>query len=346
LFIRSIYLKYIVILGLLAFTWFIAYTTGGVNSTINIFYLVIVLAARFGGAKGGILVGLIGGILGGPLLPDDVLKDVSQNTSEWSIRLGFYVFIGLATGTLFSSLQSRNQEIQSKKEDFESKNGELIEFKEKIIKQKTEIQEQRNELEEQKEQGKRFGTAMVEALVQAIEVRDAYTSGHCRRVSEISGRIGERVGLKDDELGYLKLSATLHDIGKIGIPEEILNKEGKLTPDEYDIMKKHPALGAKILGEIPYAGRILDGVLHHHERLDGKGYPYGLSGDEIGLQARIIAVSDVWDALTSNRAYRDAMPYTKALQVMESGRGSQFDPVILDHFLQVIGASEQKRSAG
>jgi HD-GYP domain-containing protein (c-di-GMP phosphodiesterase class II) len=108
-------------------------------------------------------------------------------------------------------------------------------------------------------------------------------------------------------------------------------------------MKQHPSLGAKILREIPYAGRFLDGVLHHHERLDGNGYPYGLAGDEIGLQARIIAVCDVWDAITSRRSYREAMPYTQALQIMVSGRGKQFDSAVLDHFLQVIG-EEQKCS--
>jgi HD-GYP domain-containing protein (c-di-GMP phosphodiesterase class II) len=144
------------------------------------------------------------------------------------------------------------------------------------------------------------------------------------------------MGLQQREVLTLKWSAMLHDIGKIGIPEVILTKEGKLTEEEYAVIKQHPELGRRILNDIPYADTILGGVMHHHERLDGKGYPYGLSGDQIGMQARIIAVCDVWDAVTSKRSYREAMSYENAIEIMESGRGSQFDPIVLDHFLEII----------
>jgi HD-GYP domain-containing protein (c-di-GMP phosphodiesterase class II) len=151
------------------------------------------------------------------------------------------------------------------------------------------------------------------------------------------------MGLEQSELTRLMWSAKLHDIGKIGISEQILNKEGKLTDDEYRLMKRHPELGRRILNNIPYADIILDGVMHHHERLDGKGYPFGLFGDQIGLQARIIAVSDVWDALTSKRSYRNAMSFHDAVKTMESGRGTQFDSIVLDHLLEIVGKKQKTR---
>jgi HD-GYP domain-containing protein (c-di-GMP phosphodiesterase class II) len=328
--------KYGLIAILLICFWLIAYTTNGVNASINFFYFSIILGGFFWGAPGGIVVGIIAGIVGGPLLLDNVSNDLAQTTSQWLTRMCFYIALGLFMGKLFSSLNRRREELLSEKCAVETKNTEIIEQRDEIIKQKNEIEKQRDQIDQHMRQGREFGWGMVRALAQAIEVRDSYTSGHCQRVSDMSARIGQHMGLEEWGVIYLKWAAMVHDIGKIGIPEEILNKEGTLTPDEYDIMQRHPALGASIIKGIPFGDRVLDGVLHHHERLDGKGYPLGISGDDIGIQARIIAVCDVWDALTSNRSYRDALPYHEALKIMEEGRGTQFDSIILDHFLLIV----------
>jgi HD-GYP domain-containing protein (c-di-GMP phosphodiesterase class II) len=281
---------------------------------VHIFYFSIILAAGYWGIKGGMLIGLIAGLLTGPFMLEDVAKDIPQHLDTWIIRMAFFILCGFIQGKLL----------------------------EKMTKKNNEITQQRDEINNQEERLGHFTIRLVHSLASAIEVRDSYTSGHCFRVAEMSVRIGERMGLNDDQLIQLRWSATLHDIGKIGVPEAILTKEGKLTAEEYKAMKQHPELGRRILNEIPYADRILGGVMHHHERLDGEGYPYGLSGDQIGLQARIIAVSDVWDALTSKRSYRDAMSHNEALNIMESGRGTQFDPVILGHFLEIIDEESAK----
>jgi HD-GYP domain-containing protein (c-di-GMP phosphodiesterase class II) len=333
--LRSVF-RYGLIAILLISFWFIAYNTNGVNATINFFYFSIILGSLFWGVPGGIVVGLLAGFVGGPLLPDDVSNNLAQPISQWLARMCFYIALGLFVGKLFSSLNRKKEDLLSEKHAVETKNTEITKQRDEIISQKNEIEKQRDQIDQHMRQGREFGWGMVRALAQAIEVRDSYTSGHCQRVSDMSARIGERMGLEEWELIYLKWAAMVHDIGKIGIPEEILNKEGKLTPNEYEIMQKHPTLGASIIKGIPYGDRVLDGVLHHHERLDGKGYPMGISGDDIGIQARIIAVSDVWDALTSKRSYRDAVPYHEALRIMEEGRGTQFDSIILDHFMEII----------
>jgi HD-GYP domain-containing protein (c-di-GMP phosphodiesterase class II) len=295
---------------LLVIIWLLVYFMNGtIFPLAHTFYFPIILAARFWGIKGALWVGFIAGLLAGPFMPYDVVNNTSQPLFNWSVRLFFFVVIGFFAGKLFSILFL-----------------------------------QRNAIEDQEQRLAQFSIQLVDSLAQSIEVRDSYTSGHCHRVSNMSVRIGERMGLEMRERLSLKWSAMLHDIGKIGIPEGILTKEGKLTEEEYAVIKQHPELGRKILNDIPYADAILGGVMHHHERLDGKGYPYGLFGDQIGLQARIIAVCDVWDALTSKRSYRDAMSVNEALGIMESGRGSQFDPVVLDHFLKIIDEESEKEA--
>lgn len=333
--LRSAY-KFGLITCLVICFWLIAYMTNGVNATINFFYFTIILSAYFWGASGGVVVGLIVGIVGGPLLPDHVSSGVDQLFSQWFTRMCFYIVLGFLVGKLFSSLNRQKEELLSEKQVVEEQNTKIILQRDEIIRQNKELKNQRDQIEHHMRQGRDFGWGMVRALAQAIEIRDSYTSGHCYRVSGLATRIGERMGLDEWTVIYLKWAALVHDIGKIGIPEALLNKQDKLTTYEYDIMKQHPMLGALIMKDIPYGDRVLDGVLHHHERLDGKGYPYGIKGDEIGLQARIIAVCDVWDALTSDRAYRDALPKNVALKIMEEGRRTQFDPMILDYFFSII----------
>ncbi|AOM84049.1 HD-GYP domain-containing protein [Salisediminibacterium beveridgei] len=169
-----------------------------------------------------------------------------------------------------------------------------------------------------------------------LDARDSYTAGHTSRVADYSTQIAIRAGLTGDHLDLLRKSALLHDIGKIGIPDAVLLKDGRLTDEEFATIKKHPVIGAMILEKVnlpEHLVPLLDGVRHHHERFDGNGYPDGLSGSAIPEFGRIIAVADAFDAMTSNRPYRDAMPYAKARDILINGRGTQWDAAYVDQFL-------------
>jgi putative nucleotidyltransferase with HDIG domain len=175
----------------------------------------------------------------------------------------------------------------------------------------------------------------IKALASVIDSKDTYTHGHSLRVAQYSKAIGERLNLSKPELEDIELSALLHDIGKIGIPEQILNKPDKLTVKEYEAIHEHPSKGAKILQEIKEFKNINKGVRHHHEHYDGSGYPDGLKGDKIPLTARIIAVTDSFDAMTSDRAYRGRHSPQKALEEIKRCSGTQFDPTIVDLFSSI-----------
>ncbi len=177
---------------------------------------------------------------------------------------------------------------------------------------------------------------MVKSLVFAIEAKDVYTRGHSERVSSLSMQMGMRLKLPEKELEALRWASILHDVGKIGVPEAILNKPGSLTDEEYDIIKDHPAKGYEILKPVEQLVCSLPGILHHHERYDGNGYPSGLDGDQIPLLARIIAVADTFDAISSSRSYRSANSYHKAMTIVQKVAGSQLDPKIVSVFTQIV----------
>jgi putative nucleotidyltransferase with HDIG domain len=165
----------------------------------------------------------------------------------------------------------------------------------------------------------------IRALATALDARDPYTAGHSERVSTISVTVGHQMRLGDDDLDTLRLGALLHDIGKIGISDDVLRKAGPLTPLEYEAIKQHPVTGARILRSVAFLARHLPIVELHHERPDGKGYPHGLIGDEIPTLARIVHVVDAFDAMTSARAYRPGRSAAEALQELWRHAGSQFD---------------------
>jgi putative nucleotidyltransferase with HDIG domain len=167
-------------------------------------------------------------------------------------------------------------------------------------------------------------TAAIRALAAALDARDPYTAGHSERVSTLSVAIGREMALSGPDLEVLRLGALLHDIGKIGVPDEILRKPGALTDDEYDVIKQHPGLGARILKHVPFLAPHLPIVELHHERPDGKGYPYGLKADAIPLAAHIVHVADAYDAMTSARAYRRGRPSATALAELRAGSGGEF----------------------
>lgn len=182
----------------------------------------------------------------------------------------------------------------------------------------------------------RFVINMVKSLVFAIEAKDDYTRGHSERVCQYSLLMAERLGLDEERKKILQWSSILHDSGKIGIPESILNKPWRLKDEEYQIIKNHPMKGHTILEPLEQLASSLPGMLHHHERYDGAGYPQGLKGKEIPLDARIIAVADTFDAITSNRAYRPAKTPEEALEEIEKVAGTQLDPDLVNVFKEVF----------
>jgi len=178
----------------------------------------------------------------------------------------------------------------------------------------------------------------VRALVATIEAKDDYTRGHSERVTACALRIGEAMGLEEHALRSLELAGFLHDVGKIGVPESILRKAGPLSDEEYEVIKQHPRVGESILRHIEGAEQLAEVVLHHHERWDGKGYPDGLAGDEPSLAARILAVADAFDAMSSQRPYRDRLAQAKVLAEIRRGAGRQFDPTVAATLLQEVEA--------
>ena len=177
----------------------------------------------------------------------------------------------------------------------------------------------------------------VEALANALEANDAYTSHHARWITDLSLRVGRELGLEDSALKHLELAALLHDIGKIGIPSDVLSKPGRLTADERRLIETHPALGEKIIAPIERLEAVRPIVRHCHERWDGRGYPDGVAGDQIPLESRIIAVCDAYHAMTTDRPYRRRLSHPEALRRLWDGAGSQFDPRVVEVCIAVLG---------
>jgi HD-GYP domain-containing protein (c-di-GMP phosphodiesterase class II) len=173
----------------------------------------------------------------------------------------------------------------------------------------------------------------VKSLAAAIDGKDPYTRGHSERVSRMSVAIGQRLGLSDDECEKIRISALLHDVGKIGIDDSILKKPSALTDDEYEIMKQHPQKGYKIMSQIPAMKEFLDGMYMHHEMINGQGYPQGLKGDEIPLMGRIVAVADTFDAMTTDRPYQRAMSFDDAVARIEAFVGIRYDEKVVGAFV-------------
>lgn len=174
------------------------------------------------------------------------------------------------------------------------------------------------------------------ALTGAIDAKDSYTRGHSERVTELSIKLAEECNVPSSEIENIKLGGLLHDIGKIGIPEAVLNKPGRLNDEEFNIIKSHPDLGLHILGKVEFLEHIVPIIRHHHERYDGKGYPGGLKGDNIPLLARIVSVVDTFDAMTTNRPYRKALTIEESLVEIDRCSGSQFDPDIAAKFIKMV----------
>ncbi|MEU9300642.1 HD-GYP domain-containing protein [Streptomyces sp. NPDC048269] len=179
--------------------------------------------------------------------------------------------------------------------------------------------------------------ATIRALVQAVDIKDRYTRGHSERVGQASAMIARELGMAEDRLEVVRIAGILHDVGKLGVPTRLLRKDGPLTPDERRIIELHPEYGHEMVRGIGFLGEARSAILHHHERVDGSGYPYGLTGDQIPVLARVVAVADAFDAMTSTRSYSRARPVEVALAELARCAGAQFDPAMVGALTGAIG---------
>jgi HD superfamily phosphohydrolase YqeK len=182
----------------------------------------------------------------------------------------------------------------------------------------------------------RAHSATLAALCQAVETKDFYTRGHSDRVSRGAGMIAREINMPPNRAEAVTFAGMLHDVGKLGVPTKVLQKDGALTEEEYAAIQLHPMRGLEIVGEIGFLNEALTGIMHHHERMDGRGYPMGFAGDEIPQFAKIIAVADAFDSMTSTRSYRKARRIDEAVAELRNGAGSQFDPKIVDAFVSAL----------
>ncbi len=212
----------------------------------------------------------------------------------------------------------------------------LIESALKSIEQMNIIKRINSELKESQENLEKAYLESIQTLRYTVEAKDRYTRGHSDRVSEFSVLIGKHMGLSEKDLKTLKIGGLFHDIGKIGIPDSILLKEGKLDDNEYSEIKNHPSIGKHILSNASIFADIIPIVYHHHEKYNGTGYPEQLAGEQIPLLARIAAVADTFDAMTSKRSYRNAIPIEYVRAEIEKCSGTQFDPEIAKVFLDIL----------
>jgi energy-coupling factor transport system substrate-specific component len=198
--------------------------------------------------------------------------------------------------------------------------------------QRKELELARNQIE--------MGNQTILAIAKTVDAKDERTSLHSQRVAEYSVLIAQELGKSEEECELLRKTALLHDIGKIGIPDSVLNKPAKLTDEEYEIMKSHVVRGAEILKDFTLVDHVWEGALYHHERYDGKGYAAGLKGEEIPLNARIIGLADAFDAMTANRVYRKKLDFDYVLEELDKGRGTQFDAHLVDILLELIASKK------
>lgn len=183
---------------------------------------------------------------------------------------------------------------------------------------------------------RRSDESMLLSLAQAVELKDPYTRGHCDRVADVALSIAEHLGMLPETKKHIMHGSWLHDCGKIGVPEAILNKDGPLSTEEMDIVKKHPAWGANVAVLAQCSETVINIINYHHERYDGLGYPEGKKGNDIPIEARIVATADIFDALSSDRPYRKAFTVEKTLVILEGMRGKELDPELLDIFFSTI----------
>jgi len=255
-------------------------------------------------------------------------KSTLSEDIEYYISLCNFITIAIKNAIYYSNLKKQKSEIEDLYEKSTYMNEKLRETVEELNKSKAELEKKNKEIE-------KFFYETILCLSKAIEYKDVYTKGHCERVQNIALKIADELSLSQEEKDVLKVACLLHDIGKIGVKEDILNKRGSLEAHEYVEIQKHPLIGYNILKDLDFTERIKKVVLQHHERVDGRGYPFGLKDKEIDLLAKIVAVADAYDAMTSDRPYRKAFDKETALSEMKRCAGSQFDTTIVEKLLNL-----------
>jgi putative nucleotidyltransferase with HDIG domain len=223
--------------------------------------------------------------------------------------------------------------------------SEISELAENFNKMAGDIEEYIERLKESAEENRELFVGSIRMLAAAIDEKDPYTRGHSGRVAKYSTLIGRELGLSPEDLDKLRISALLHDVGKIGVEDRVLKKPGALTPEEFTLMKQHTVKGANIMRPVSQLKNMLPGIELHHEHMDGRGYPYGLQGPQIPLMARIIGVADTLDAMTTNRPYQSAMDLDYALTKIKALAGSKFDPVVVNALDAAVNAGRLRLSA-
>jgi len=285
----------------------ITYASGGYNSPFAaLFFLVITVSALRFGAAGSAMCALLVGLLYltagavAPLQQGVYLETVTGDRVVILQRLFLFLVVAVL-GSVMAQAVSAHQELVTRR-DVEAK----------------------------------LMTEVNMALANAIEAKDSYTRGHSERLAKLAGACAERMGLSRDEVAAVRLGAILHDVGKIGIPDRILRQSMALTEDEMAWMRRHPQIGADIIGPVEGLHHVAPLIRHHHEKWDGSGYPNGLKAEEIPLGSRIISVADAFEAMVADRVYRPSLGLNKALEEIRGGRGSHFDPRVVDNFLDLI----------
>ncbi len=268
-----------------------------------------------------------------PIRGDAVVEEIRKFDKE------LYIILFTGHKSLVSPLKTiKKLSIQAycEKEDKFDQLLLLIESAFKSIEQMQIIKEMNTELKESKEKLEKAYLETIEMLRYTVELKDAYTRGHSDRVAAYSVLIGEELGLYDKDLRVLNIGGMFHDIGKIGIPDTILSKKGKLSDSEYEEIKKHPIIGKQIIANSTIFRDIVPIVYSHHERYDGEGYPQGIKGKRIPFLARIVAVADAFDAMTSKRSYRDELDLDVVKNNIIEGSGKQFDPEVAEAMVRIL----------
>lgn len=255
---------------------------------------------------------------------------------DFLFSISNYAAIAIKNSELFSNVYLQKQEIEALYQQASAVNEQLYSYINELNQAKDLLRKKNLEMEKFNNNMQQGYIQTVMSLANAIEAKDAYTRGHCQRVMEISCEIAGRMGLSEKEIDNLRFAAILHDIGKIGIPATILNKRAPLAPEEFEEIKKHPTISYNILKEVNFIQEGLEGVLQHHERYDGKGYPYGLKGEQISIYGRILCIADAFDAMTTDRPYRKALSLEMALREIDLYSGTQFDPDISRIFSKML----------
>jgi HD-GYP domain-containing protein (c-di-GMP phosphodiesterase class II) len=274
------------------------------------------------------------------------VEDMRKETIQWGLLL-ILVNLGVAVvsakyitrplESLASTARRIAQRDFSQRADVRSRTeiGELAETFNLML---DDIHRYITDLQRASEENRQLFFDSIEMIAAAVDAKDPYTKGHSSRVAGYSTILAREIGLPDEEVEKIRISATLHDVGKIGVEDRVLKKPGVLTNEEFEIMKRHTIMGFEIVRQVKQLGEALPGIRWHHESLNGKGYPDGLRGDELPLMVRIIAVADTFDAITTDRPYQAGRDFPMALEILRKHAGSKYDPIVVD----AMGSAYQK----